>query len=447
MELSFKYCIIPPYKGKHHLTPKPPTEIELTIKKLIFGGQALAETGGKTYLVWNALPGERVRARILKKKAGIFDAVAVEILEASPERLAPLEPHYLACSPWQVLSPNAEKEWKLKIAAEAYQRLGDVRSPSLLTMESDDEKPYGYRNKMEYNLTDSEGLKLAFFERDTHRRVAAKPCLLADPAINQTAEYLLDWLRREKIAATCLKTMIVRANERGQSLAGLFIMEDLKFSSLPPLPEYCKGLQIYYSDPKSPASVPNKLLASQGDDFLIATLGNARLKFGLLSFFQINIALFRKTLDEIARFTDPSKSFTDFYSGVGAIGLSLHGRYSKCVLVDSNDEAIRYAKENIAANGFDNCNAVLAPAEKVTQAIVPDTILMLDPPRAGLHDNVIQKILQEKPIRVLYLSCNPSTHARDLKLLSPAYELKELKIYNFFPRTPHIESLAVLDRK
>lgn len=421
-------------------------EIELSIGKLVFGGQALAEANGKTYLVWNAVPGERVRARVLKKKKGIYDAVATEILERSPDRLDARENHYLSCSPWQILTPAAEDQWKLAIAAEAYERLGAIRSPSVMKLESDPGNSYGYRNKMEYNLTDAGGLKLAFFERDTHRRVAADPCLLADPVINKTAEHLLDWLRREGIAATCLKTLIIRANERGQSLADLFIMEELKLAGLPDLPEYCRGLQIYYSDPKSPASVPNKLLATRGDNFLTAHLGQADLKFGLLSFFQVNIALFRKTLDEIRDYTDPGKSFTDFYSGVGAIGLGLHGHYEKCVLVDSNEEAVRYARDNIQANGFTNCEAILAPAEKVTQAIQSDTVLMLDPPRAGLHDKVTAKILQEKPVRVLYLSCNPATHARDLKALSAAYTLKELKIYNFFPRTPHIESLAVLDR-
>ena len=143
---------------------------------------------------------------------------------------------------------------------------------------------------------------------------------------------------------------------------------------------------------------------------------------------------------------DPCEKLVDFYSGVGAIGISLKGRAQSTVLVDSHAEAIAYAKENIELNGLNNCGAILSNAEKITRLIEPDSTLIVDPPRAGLHPKVVNKILSAKPARVLYLSCNVATHARDIKNLSPGYKLKDLKLYNFFPRTPHIEALAVLDR-
>ncbi len=107
-----------------------------------------------------------------------------------------------------------------------------------------------------------------------------------------------------------------------------------------------------------------------------------------------------------------------------------------------------YAKENIENNNLgQKCSAELCPAEKITDLIAKNKIIIFDPPRAGLHEDMVKKVLREKPEKIIYLSCNISTHARDIKLLSDAYEIKHLKLYNFFPRTPHVESLCVMIRK
>ncbi|MBI4353376.1 MAG: class I SAM-dependent RNA methyltransferase [Candidatus Omnitrophica bacterium] len=421
----------------------------LSIEKLIFGGQGLAKKDGKTCLAWNALPGEEVKARILKKHHGVFESIAEEILKPSPRRIEPLEEHFLSCSPWQILSWEAENEWKRKIAMETYGRIGKIEGGLSLPITAESsQRNGGCRNKMEYSFTSSEqGLSLAFFERDTRRKKAIEPCLLADPAINQAALRALEWLRKEGIPETCLKSLIIRSSAEGETLAGLFIKEELGIKNLPALPESSVGFHLYYSHPQSPASVPHKLLRKDGRDHLVTTLKNVKLKFGLFSFFQINPSLFEKTLDDIAPYLDPDKPLVDFYCGVGTIGLSLHGNYKTCALVDNHEEAILCADENIRLNSFSNCRAVLSPSEKMTDLITPEPILLFDPPRAGLHPKVIRKILLEKPPRVIYLSCNPSTHARDIGLLSPAYAVKDLRLYNFFPRTPHIESLCVLERK
>jgi tRNA/tmRNA/rRNA uracil-C5-methylase (TrmA/RlmC/RlmD family) len=213
------------------------------------------------------------------------------------------------------------------------------------------------------------------------------------------------------------------------------------------LPSECLGFEIYFSTPKSPASVPTKLCLQQGQSFLLAELLGKKLKFGLLSFFQVNIPLFNLALDDIARFLDKDKELVDFYSGVGAIGLPLSGFCQKVHLVDNNEEAIAYARDNIALNKISNAEATCLPAEKITELITGDRIIIVDPPRAGMHKKVVEELLLKKPPRIIYLSCNLSTQARDIELLQESYDLKLVKLYNFFPRTPHIEALIVLESR
>jgi 23S rRNA (uracil1939-C5)-methyltransferase len=136
----------------------------------------------------------------------------------------------------------------------------------------------------------------------------------------------------------------------------------------------------------------------------------------------------------------------DFYSGVGAIGLPLSHNRDELILLDSNADAIAYAKKNIELNKRSHTEAFCIPAEKMTDLITGDRQLLLDPPRAGLHPKVVSTILQKLPPRIVYMSCDLSTHARDIRLLSEAYRVNFLKLYNFFPRTPHIEAICVMDK-
>jgi 23S rRNA (uracil1939-C5)-methyltransferase len=171
------------------------------------------------------------------------------------------------------------------------------------------------------------------------------------------------------------------------------------------------------------------------------------LQYGFLSFFQINVPLFEHALGDMAQFVNKGDKVVDFYSGVGAISIPLSSVAQSSSLVDSNADAIGHAKLNIRLNGLNTYTAACAPAERTLEAITPDCTLIMDPPRAGLHTNVIKKIIKEQPPRILYMSCDGSTHSRDISFLLPWYEITFFKLYNFFPRTPHVEALCVLERR
>ena len=431
----------------------------LITEKLVFGGQCLGFVGGKACFVWNALPGEEAEIEIVKNKKTHLEAVATKIIKPSSDRIEPKENHFLSCSPWQIMSFAAENRWKKEIAVETYKKLGGIEAGDLEIVS--DGKEYGYRNKMEYSLAlNSNGVSsLGFHIRESRRYIPIIVCELARPEINEVALQLLAWVNQNQIPIRSLKTMIVRCNQKGEVLAGLFLKDRLQFEHYPGLKNNFVGLTIFYSTHKSPASVPTDILYQAGLDYLEEDLFGTKLKYGLFSFFQINIPIFQLALRDISGNLLPNESAVDFYSGVGSISLPLVKKFKECVLVDNNEEAVGYAKGNIGTvardpllaspykgEGNSTIEAMCVPAEKMTELITPDKVVIVDPPRVGLDKRVVERILAVKPKQVIYLSCNLSTHARDLGMLKEGYDIKFMKLYNFFPRTAHIEGLCVLER-
>lgn len=202
--------------------------------------------------------------------------------------------------------------------------------------------------------------------------------------------------------------------------------------------------EIVYSNPKSPASVTTEVLMPASEPLSDTLLGRD-FKYSARSFFQVNIPVYEAALKEIAKAVQDSgqKNIVDMYSGVGSIGLSVVGDDQKLTMVEVSDESTEQARANMV--GRTNCEVVTATAESVLQYFTGDEVVILDPPRAGLHSDVTEKLAEVKPPVIVYLSCNPSTQARDVKVLVDAgYKITHARGYNFFPRTPHIESLIVL---
>ncbi len=420
---------------------------QVTIEKLIFGGQGFTRINGKACFVWNALPGETVEIEMLKNKKEYIEAVAKKIIVASPDRIEPKDPNFLSTSPWQIMNYEKENEWKKEIALEVYKRIGkeafaDVH-PDLIF---DAEKYYSYRNKMEFSFAvDTAGRTcLGFFERGKKVRYAVEKSELADDAINETAANILEWVRAHEITMRSLKSLIIRSDGAGKTIAALFIKDKLAFTDYPKLTDNFIGFQLYYSTHKSPASVPTELLYTEGQDYIMIPLRGINFKVGLLSFFQVHLPVFERALDDIYAHIPEHSNLLDLYSGVGSIGLPLHKRATQVTLVDNNTEAIQYATENIALNKIKNAEAICKPTEDIISLITSDSIVILDPPRAGLHHRVVERILEAKPKTIIYLSCDLSTQARDIFLLHPTYNISFSRLYNFFPRTPHIEGLCVL---
>jgi 23S rRNA (uracil1939-C5)-methyltransferase len=406
---------------------------EVQITKLVHGGQGLAELAdGRKVFVWNALPGEVVRIRLIKQKRSYAEAIAEEIVQASPERVAPREENYLATSPWQMMTFEAENQHKADIVRELFDH-EKVQLPAVgPTIFTDHE--WHYRNKMEYSFWgDDDGLHLALHLRGSHGKQIVMGSELAMPALDSGARAVLAELNMLHPRAGDLKTIIVRVSQKGDVVAALYTKLD-RFAKIS-LPKDVKGLRVYHSNPKSPASVPTKLLYELGDASLQDDVLGRSFTYDVESFFQVNLPVYELALKRISEQCQAEP--VDMYAGVGSIGLNVGAR----TLVELDPATAAMARQNAVQGGAE---VVEASTEKALEYITSDGPVIFDPPRAGLHAKVVVACLEVLPPQIIYLSCNPATQARDLALLQESYTVDFFEIYNFFPRTPHIETLAVL---
>ncbi len=414
-------------------------EVEVTVEKMVHGGQGLGTLpDGRKVFVWGALPGEKVTVRIIKGKRSYAEAIAEEVLEVSPLRIAPRETNYLATSPWQIVQFAAENDYKKRIVEELFVQ-AHVPLPEFLLATAGSE--WHYRNKMEYSFWgDDSGLHLALFSRGSHHKTIVAGSELAMPAIDTAAQAMLAELQQHDVRASDLKTIIVRCNQQGKAVVSLFVKQQA-FPELS-LPPEVAGLRVYFSNPKSPASVPTSLLQDKGTVQLQDTLLGKPFTYDVDSFFQVNIPIFEQALQRIKDHCTDSE-VVDMYAGVGSIGLSVA---KAAVLIENDPATAAMARINAAASGLD-AQVIESPSEQATENIWCDSgTLIFDPPRAGLHGKVIEAVLAILPPRIIYLSCNPATQARDLAELQDDYTIEYFEAFNFFPHTPHIETLAVLRR-
>ena len=427
----------------------------LRLEKIVGGGQAIGTLDdGRKAFVWGGLPKELVTIRVTKKKSHFVEGIVTEIIEESPERITPKDENsYLSTSPWQIMPMSSEQSYKASLIEEAF-LLHNITLPEKIKVFSDGVE-FNYRNKVEFSWfgdktdDEKETLDLAFFKRGGKGKVVVDGTSLAHPSINKLAIEIRDLLREKPIVARQLKTLLIRSDQQGNAVWQLYIkdrIENLISDDEAKLLSAAGG-EIIYSDPKSPASRITERLNKFGDTTLSDTILGVAFNYACEGFFQVNIPVYEKALSDMKAWINCNEKLLtlDLYSGVGTIGLTIGG--DDVTLVEINEHAVAEMQRNITKLNRPNAKAILAPSEKSLECITGEQIVIVDPPRAGLHADVTNRLLETEPPRIIYLSCNPVTQARDVSLLQEKYEIVHHQGYNFFPRTPHIEHLVVLDKK
>ena len=423
--------------------------VEVTLDTIVGGGQTLGTLAdGRKLFTWGGLPGEHVRVELMKKKSSFAEGIVCEVLKASSQRVEPRDGEsYLSTSPWQIMQFEAEQRYKAKLIEEAF-ALSKVSLPVPVELYSDG-REFHYRNKVEFSwygdtISGVDTLHLAFFRRGSKGKIIVDDSALLPSEMVQLARIIRDTLQTGGVSARQLKTLLIRCDANKNCVWQLYVKDTpcdfadlLMQADLP-----AQGGEIIYSNPKSPASVITERLAHTGDTVLTDTILGIPFRYATEGFFQVNIPVYEQTLQDMSAWVNTQT--VDLYAGVGSIGLTIGG--PNVTLVEINEHAVREMKRNIQELGID-ATPVLAASEQALDYITSDKTIIVDPPRAGLHANVVAKILESMPPRVIYLSCNPVTQARDIALLEHAYDFHFYKGYNFFPRTPHIEGLAILDKK
>jgi 23S rRNA (uracil1939-C5)-methyltransferase len=446
--------------------PRPGDELELSIDSLAFGGSGVARDDGYVVFVRGAVPGDRVRARIGKRKRSYAEARVVELLEPSPDRVAERAPHPGA--PWQVLPYERQLAEKGAQVSEAFTRLGGFAEPPVADALPAVE-PWGYRNKVEYSFgPGAEGADpvLGFHQAGRWDRIEdSSQDVLASARVNELRERVKAWCRSEGLSgydrsshAGLLRNLVVREGRRTGLLQARLVTgpADLQVDRLAAAADADSFLWTRDdSVAETTSGGETDLVAGDWSISEEVEVAGERLRFRISpeAFFQTNTEMAERLYAEVAdaaALTGRERVF-DVYSGIGTIALALSHRAREVWGLELSERAVADAIANAELNTIDNArffagDVRLAMRLLVEEAGRPD-VLVVDPPRAGLSGKVTRRVIEAGARRIVYVSCNPTTLAPDARrMVDAGYRLVSVRPVDMFPQTPHIECVALLER-
>jgi 23S rRNA (uracil1939-C5)-methyltransferase len=442
--------------------PQRGDELELTIDTLAYGGAGVARTGGYVVFVQGGVPGDRVRAVIGKRKRAYAEARTLEILEPSPERIPPLADHPGA--PWQVLPYERQLTVKAEQVDDALRRLGKLDGFTLEPMIPSREQ-WRYRNKLEYSFgTATDGSLVCGFHAPGRwdEIVPIDDCLLASEAANTAREQIVAWCREQALPAYgrssgtgFLRNLVVREGRRSGAIQVRLVTSEgtLDRDSLVRAADGLDGILWTRQSGLGETTQGGETELLAGSDRFDEELGGMRFEISAGAFFQTNTEMAERLYELAIEYAAPTgfERVYDLYCGIGTIGLLISPRVAEVWGLELIPEAIADAIANARANEVDNTHFFagdvrLALRELTERAGRPDT-LIVDPPRSGLSQKVVRRIIEASPRRVVYVSCNPTTLAPNAaQLVEAGYELRRVRPVDMFPQTPHIECVAELVR-
>jgi len=441
---------------------------------------------GKVLFIPNAIPGDIVTARVLKNKKSYAEGKLIEVTTPSPTRVEPFCQHFGVCGgcKWQMLPYELQLQYKQQQVTDQLKRIGHVDLPEIQTILGSPETT-NYRNKLEFTfcthkyrtaeeLAAAEGEELqpepalgfhapGFFDKV----VPVMECHLQPEPTNTLLSVLREYTTKHnlpyydhKAHTGWLRNIMIRVARTGEVLVNLIIKKDNKEqreAMLAHISENVPGItSLHYTiNPKVNDSIHDlDVHLYSGKGYIEEILEDYRFMISPKSFFQTNTyqaeALYRVTRD-FAGLTGDEVLY-DLYCGTGSIGIFCSAKAKRVIGIELVEDAIIDAKKNAALNNIEHCDfyagdvASICTDEFFEKHGRPDVIIT-DPPRAGMHEKLVQQLLKMRAPKIVYVSCNPATQARDLALLCEDYNITRLQPVDMFPHTHHIENVALLELK
>jgi len=442
--------------------PEKGSELELTVESLAYGGNGVARLDGYVVFVQGAMPGDRVRARVDRSKRGYAEASTVELIEPSPDRIEPRAPHPGAS--WQVLPYERQVAVKESQVREALARIGHFEDPPVAPMIPAAD-PWRYRNKLEYSFgsSDEEGLVLGFHRLGRWDEIDdVSDDILASERINSVREAVKAWCRAEGLIAYdrrvhtgFLRNLVVREGRRtGQVQARLVTSPGFELRA----ESFIEAVDVDSLLWTRAAGVGET--TREGQTELLAgpayieeeTLG-LRFRVSPEAFFQTNTDMAERLYGVAADLAGLSggERVYDLFCGIGTIALALSLRAREVWGVEVVESAVADAIENARLNSVDNAHFFAGDVRTAMRPLVekagkPD-VVVIDPPRAGLSQKIVRRVLEADAKRIVYVSCNPTTLAPNARqMVDAGYRLTAVRPVDMFPQTPHIECVALLEK-
>ena len=463
--------------------PRKGEEIELEITTSAFGGKAVGRNEGLVYFVKDAVPGDRIKALVLRRKKNFVEARMSQLIEASKDRVEPRCQHFGVCGGchWQNLSYPRQLEEKQLHVQDLFKKIAGInmKIPSTIPSKS----KYCYRNKMEFSfgvnrwlsheeidsgLPLSKGFALGLHKPGRYDKlVDIKECFLPDQntikILNRVREISLNqgWNPyNSRTHKGFLRNLVFRSSESsGHVLLGLITTrsdkERMKLlgSRLQTEFKQITSLVNAVNQTRSPVAAGEETIIF-GSGEITEMIGNLSFQIPLTGFFQPNSIQAKKLYQLVLELCEPEgeEFLFDIYCGMGCIGLYMASNVGRVFGLENDARSVVNARSNALKNRIKNvqfkaCDALEAFSQEVLHEIGNPDIVVLDPPRAGLHKNVLKKLLQVLPSRIVYVSCNPATQSRDVASLLSSYNVHTVQPVDMFPQTPHIECVVRLDKK
>ncbi len=406
---------------------------EITLEKLTYGGESMGRLpDGRAVFIPFGLPNEVVKIRLTQEKQNFARGEIIEILKPSPDRITAKCKHFLQCGGchYQHMSYENQLLAKTEILQDQLQRIGKIENPPVKNIISSPSE-WNYRNHIQFHLTD-EG-KLGFINSKGNSAFGIEECHLPEPAIDSF------WRQLEFESNTNLERVSLRSGDENDLI---LILE----SESPETPELeveanVSVIHVYENHP----------VVIAGQDHTFIKILDKDFKVSSQSFFQVNIKMAEKMVEHLINqipTPDSQTTLLDIYCGVGLFSKFFANKYQKVIGIESSPSACEDFVFNL--DEFENIDLYEGSAEeilpKLANQITTPTHVILDPPRAGIEKHALDAIVNIKPQIIAYVSCDPSTLARDAaRLISGGYKLKHVTPFDLFPQTYHIESISIFE--
>ncbi len=441
--------------------------LTVTVSAVGSEGEGIARReDGYTYFVPGVLPGDTIRILVLKETKSYGYGKLLEVISPSINRVEPSCPVFGKCGGCSLLNCNYgfQLELKRKSVSDAIRRIGGFYE-TVVRPCIGSEPNQGYRNKAQYPVADTEmRLGFGFYAPHSHRVVPFEECCLQNPLLNEIAAQIGNWANEAGITAYneesgkgCLRHIYVRSGKtevmailvaafRPKEISALADKLREKFPNL-------VGLVLNINSKKTNTILGEKQDIIWGRDYIFDTIGHIRYKINYKSFYQVNPYTTEKLYactKELCALTG-SETVFDLYCGAGSIGLYLADKAKKVIGIEIIPEAVENAKENARINGIENAEFYCGKAEELCPKMAAGSaradVVVLDPPRKGCDHKLLEAAAKLDPERIVYVSCNPSTMARDCALLRElGYEMRDITPFDQFPHTAHVECVVLMSR-
>lgn len=447
-------------------------------------GKSLAHVDGTVVFVEFAVPGDIVNVKVTKKKKNYMEGFILEIVKPSEDRLQPFCEHFGICGGcrWQPLPYDMQLKAKQQQVWDQLVRIGHLEIPDISPILPSDKTKY-YRNKLEFtfsnkrwiynnedpdSLTDEERLGLGFHVGKFFDKVLdIKHCSLQPEPSNEIRLFIREYAVTHNLEfhnirenTGFLRNIIIRNNQVGDVMLTVCFAYDDQDKIVPMLDAIAaefpqiKSLHYVINEKLNDSISDLDCILYKGEDAIWETMGKLKFKIGPKSFYQTNSEQAYKLYSvakEFAALTGNEVVY-DLYTGTGTIAQFISDKASKVIGIEYVKEAIEDARINAEANGITNCTFFdgdmkdILTADFIKEHGKPE-VMIIDPPRAGMHPDVVKVIMEAAPERIVYVSCNPASQARDLAMMSPMYEITAVQPVDMFPHTMHVENVCALKLK